>query len=273
MSESKKLPAQNSRCCLPEKIFFSAVQDTHETSGLQGARARLCLRAAAESEKRKTANQSKIEQKKEIMKVAMGELEGYRSACESRGGYYDSFRQNQYNEDFQANVKRLELAGVWDEIVEMLKRYELPEEFEGQKEWVVLGMEYRRLVEPLDIANYYRHLKNDDTGPYLERGRPRRYRYTQRWLEHFERKPSGSCGESILWAEVEELKIKTSNREPFAAVRGKVHEIERNLKTWLDERAVKTDAFLEGSSLVKLWTELHRQYPTEVQDITGFISS
>ncbi|KAK4766644.1 hypothetical protein SAY87_008286 [Trapa incisa] len=234
------------------------------------ARARLCLRAATEYEKQKAANLSKMERKKRIMKDAMTELESYRSDCEARGGYYDSFRKNQYTEDFQANVRRLELAGVWDEIVEMLKRYELPDEFEVQKEWVDLGTEYRRFVEPLDIANYYRHLKNEYTGPYLERGRPKRYRYTQRWLEHSGQKPSGSCGESVFWAEVEELRMKTSNRQPFAALKQKVDEIEKNLKEWLREGTVKRDAFLQGSTLVKVWTELHRLNPTEVQDITGF---
>ncbi|KAK4799274.1 hypothetical protein SAY86_024639 [Trapa natans] len=237
------------------------------------ARARLCLRAATESEKQKVANLSKIEQNKKIMKDAMTKLENYRFACEARGGYYDSFRKNQCIEDFQANVKRLELAGVWDEIVEMLKRYELPEKFEGQKEWVDLGTEYRRFVEPLDIANYYRHLKNEDTGPYLERGRPRRYRYTQRWLEQFGQKPSGSCGESTFWADLEELRMKTSNREPFAALKPKIDEMEKNLKRWLSEGTVKRDAFLEGSTLVKVWAELHRLNPAQVQDITGFISS
>ncbi|MED6203495.1 Protein eds1L, partial [Stylosanthes scabra] len=61
----------------------------------------------------------------------------------------------------------------------MLKRYELPDEFEGKKEWIELGTSFRRLVEPLDIANYYRHLKNEDTGPYMIKARPKRYRYTQ----------------------------------------------------------------------------------------------
>ncbi|KAI5406947.1 hypothetical protein KIW84_053267 [Lathyrus oleraceus] len=144
-----------------------------------GVRARLCLRAAGELEKQKERNEEKI--KKEIQKKAvasMRDLEEYKATCEKNKGkgYYDAFKVQKEEKDFQANVKRLVLAGVWDEIIEMLKRYKLPDEFEGKKEWIELGTRFRRLVEPLDIANYYGHLKNEDTGPYMNKARPKRYR-------------------------------------------------------------------------------------------------
>lgn len=96
----------------------------------------------------------------------MRELEDYKALCEINNGkgYYDAFKVQQDEKDFQANVKRLVLAGIWDEIIEMLKKYELPDEFEGKEDWIILGTRFRRLVEPLDIANYYRHLKHEDTG-------------------------------------------------------------------------------------------------------------
>ncbi|XP_075661047.1 protein EDS1-like isoform X2 [Castanea sativa] len=163
-------------------------------------RARLCLCAAGELEKRKTGNKESIDLKKPDIEKAMKYLEeGYRSNCENRGlGCYDAFKLQETHNDFNANVKRLELAGIWDEIIEMLKRYELPDAFEGLRDWVLLGTRYRRLVEPLDIANYYRHLKNEDTGAYMIRGRPKRYRFTQRWREHAEKMPVESSGESCF---------------------------------------------------------------------------
>lgn len=48
--------------------------------------------------------------------------------------------------DFHANITGLELAGMWDEIIEMLKRYELLDEFEGHKEWIELGTEYIQTI-------------------------------------------------------------------------------------------------------------------------------
>jgi enhanced disease susceptibility 1 protein len=76
---------------------------------------------------------------------------------------------------------------------------------------VNLGTLYRRLVEPLDIANYYKHSKNEDTGSYLSKGRPRRYKYTQKWHEQLQRIPFGSSLESCFWAIVEELQAEMSN--------------------------------------------------------------
>ncbi|KAK6123010.1 hypothetical protein DH2020_043257 [Rehmannia glutinosa] len=135
-------------------------------------RARLCLRAAGELEKQKMENQKKIDSNKDTIKEALKKIQEYKTSCEIRKiGYYDAFKIQKDITDFNANVKRLELAGIWDEIVEMIKRYELPDGFEGRKEWIELGTLFRRLLEPLDIANYYRHLKNEDTGPYMVKAR------------------------------------------------------------------------------------------------------
>ncbi|CAK8568092.1 unnamed protein product [Lathyrus sativus] len=83
-------------------------------------RARLCLRAAGVLEKQKERNEEKI--KKEIEEKAvesMRDLEEYKATCEiNKGkGYYDAFMVQKKEKDFQANVKRLVLAGVWDEWV------------------------------------------------------------------------------------------------------------------------------------------------------------
>lgn len=140
---------------------------------LQSTEGRLCLQAAWESEKQRAKNQMKADGNRDKMEKALNFLGDHRKDCELRGvGYYDSFRLQKNTEDFNANLKRLELAGLFDEITEMLKQMELPDGFEGRPEWVALGTEYRRLVEPLDFANYYRHAKNEDTGPYMIKGGP-----------------------------------------------------------------------------------------------------
>lgn len=49
---------------------------------------------------------------------------------DERVGFYDGFREHKQGEDdFKANVTRLELAGVWDEMMEKVRSYELPDEF------------------------------------------------------------------------------------------------------------------------------------------------
>ncbi|KAM1451947.1 hypothetical protein ACFX2I_038988 [Malus domestica] len=75
-------------------------------------------------------------------------------SCEHNVGYYDAFKLQKHRKDFDANVTRLVLAGIWDEITDMLKKYDLPDETEAISDWVELGTEYRHLAEPLEIANF-----------------------------------------------------------------------------------------------------------------------
>ncbi|KAJ0571301.1 putative EDS1, EP domain-containing protein [Helianthus annuus] len=68
-----------------------------------------------------------------------------------------------------SNKALLDLAKIWDVIVEMVRREDLPDDFEVWGELVDLGTRFRRVYEPLDIANYYRHSKGEDTGSrYME---------------------------------------------------------------------------------------------------------
>lgn len=199
------------------------------------------------------------------MKRLMEVLEGYREKSVIRNvGWYDAFKLQETEQDFIANVKRLELAGIWDEIIELLKRYELPDEFEGEKEWVDLGTSFRRLVEPLDIANYYRHAKNEGLGgPYVNKGRrPKRYIYTQRWREHDLKMIPGTSGESHFWAEVEELCSKTSSRDE-SELWAKVLQLEKDVLGWAEQKDLGGDVFLEKSTLVKWWKTLPKEHRRE----------
>ncbi|GLU21436.1 hypothetical protein SLE2022_375740 [Rubroshorea leprosula] len=234
-------------------------------------RARLCLRAAGEAEKQKLRNQKRIEDKKTEIEKGLAMLEEYKTRCEARKvGYYDAFKISKNVDDFNANVKRLELAGIWDEIIEMLKRDDLPDGFESQKDWVLLGTRYRHIVEPLDIANYYRHSKNEDTGPYLMRGRPKRYRFTQRWREHALRMPAGSSSESCFWAEVEELYI--SSQGAFEDVKERILILEMKVEEWIRNGELGKDVLLEDSTFVKWWKTLPHQHKS-VSRVKGLINT
>ena len=152
-----------------------------------------------------------------------------------------------------------------DEIIEKLRSYELPDEFEGNPEWIKRGTMYRTLVEPLDVANYYRHLKNKDCGPYMKEGcRPSRYRYTQRWLQHAERRPEEGYSDSCFWAEVEELyNIAIDNKGSFEDVKKRVVRLEAQINIWNKKRVLDKNVLLEGSTLVKWWKALPPQHREE----------
>ncbi|KAH9775957.1 protein eds1-related [Citrus sinensis] len=236
-------------------------------------RARLCLCAAGELEKQKRRNQDKINKKKTDIEKGLLALEGYKTRCEAgRVSYYDALKLSKDTDDFTANVRRLELAGIFDEIMEMLKRYELPDEFEGHREWINIGTRYRRIVEPLDIANYYRHLKNEDTGPYMKRGRPKRYRYTQRWLEYALKISAGSSGESCFWARIEDLCLRTINMGLFEDVKEEILSLEKQVEKWVQNRELGDDIFFEDSTFVKWWKKLP-QLHRSVSCISKFINN
>ncbi|XP_010550668.1 PREDICTED: protein EDS1-like [Tarenaya hassleriana] len=256
---------------------------------------RLCVLAAIEAENQRYENQKKVQKKQGEIESKLDWMEKYKTKCEApRTGYFDSFKASNEDLDFEANVKRAQLAGIFDEVLGLLKIYQLPDSFEECKEWINLATKYRRLVEPLDIANYYRHLKNEDTGAYMDNGRPNRYKYAQRWFEHGRWKQgsdlenifstkvkalnlgseqdikeklkfAGSkCG-SCVWAEVEELR-----REPYENLKGKpyqefwerVRALETMIDTWIDERELDTQMFLEGSTFHTWWTTLTQDHTT-----------
>ncbi|XP_019081952.1 protein EDS1 [Vitis vinifera] len=226
----------------------------------------LCLQATGELEKLKSRNQDKIiNDYKQKIEGELRKLSKYKEKAETCGlGYYDSFKLQEKEDGFQANVSRLVLAGYWDEMMEMLKAYKLPDEFEKSHDCIRLGTDYRRTVEPLDIANFYRHAKDEETGFYVKKGtRPKRYRYIQNWLEHAEKKPSGSRSESCFWAEVEDLRIKTRSNGSSPEIKQKVLQLGQNLIKWIDDESLGKDVLLENSTFVKWWKPLPPEYKSE----------
>ncbi|KAJ0248420.1 Protein EDS1 [Hirschfeldia incana] len=226
-------------------------------------RARQCVRAAFETEKQRADNQTKIYNKlPQIVEKLTWIEEEYKPRCKThKNGYYDSFKFSNEEKDFKANVSRAELAGLFDEVLGLVKKGLLPDGFEGHREWIELSTRYRRLIEPLDISNYHRHLKNEDTGPYMLKGRPNRYKHAQRGYEHELLKAGKSaeeikesrCG-SCFWADVEELKGKA-----YESV--EVKRFEKLVEGWIREREIDDEQiFLEGSTFRKWWLSLPEEH-------------
>ncbi|KAL8118276.1 protein EDS1B-like [Apium graveolens] len=221
------------------------------------ARARLCLRAAGEFEDQKKKNESSIDKYEVTIAEGLKEIEAYQIECEGCNmNYYDTFKLQDNTIDFKANIKRIELSGIWDEIIDLVQNYELPDEFESRQNWIMLGTQFRQLVEPLDIANYYRHSKNE-SGTYMKKGRPRRYKFTQRWSEHASKTEFRSISSSSFWAEVEELPNKK-----FEVIKEKleVETLEKALQKWQGEGKLGKHVFSDGSTVANLWKKLPEQH-------------
>eukprot|EP01018_Ginkgo_biloba_P029720 Gb_18097 [translate_table: standard] len=200
---------------------------------VQQINARLALQTALEGESRRNISNARKAGEYGKVQAAMAEIEWYKKSCKaSRVGYYDSFKRHNDERDFHANLARLKLAGFWDEIIEMVERHELPDDFEAQNKWINAGTAYRRLVEPLDIANYYRLGKHEDSGHYLWNARPRRYKTLEKWLHKKERirekerirnsepkrgrsRPASLTIDSCFWAYLEEVRDSLGASQVF----------------------------------------------------------
>ncbi|KAI7736570.1 hypothetical protein M8C21_028049 [Ambrosia artemisiifolia] len=235
------------------------------------ASAKWCLLAVEEAEKRKEKNMDQIKKfmkkyssnEKESTKIIedlLGEVMEYKiKHSDGSIDYYEAFKLQKDHEDFKANVNRLEQAKIWDVIVEMVRRKDLPDEFEVWGELVELGTRFRRVYEPLDIANYFRHSKGDDTGAKYMTVRPKRYKFTQRWHQHANVTGFELVSESNFVAEIEELMnevIKPKNKT-IEQVENDLASIKNKVEMWKkDEKIVDGDVFWGKSVLSKLKEKL-----------------
>ncbi|MFS7939820.1 putative carboxylesterase [Helianthus anomalus] len=235
------------------------------------ASAKWCLLAVEEAEKRKLKNMDQIKKsmrkyksneseyttKIKIIEDMLDEMHKYKEkARHGTTDYYEAFKLQDEHVDFEANVSRLEQAKIWDVIVEMVVRKDLPDEFEVWDELVVLATQFRRLYEPSDIANYYRHSKGDDNKglSYLE-VRPKRYKFPQRWYEHANVMGFELLSESNFVAEIEELMIP--KKKTVEEARKDFEDIKDKVQMWKsDEKIAYEDVFWGESVLSKLQEKL-----------------
>ncbi|KAI6691793.1 hypothetical protein NL676_019503 [Syzygium grande] len=152
------------------------------------------------------------------------EIEWYKAWCDKSNeqrGYYDFFKQRGASKrEFKINMNRFMLAAFWDNIIHMMDRKELSHDLHRRSKWVNASQFYMLLVEPLDIAEYYRsgmHLKK---GHYISNGRERRYEiFDQWWSKGAVRQKLGNRRteyvsltlDSCFWARVEEAKEWLNN--------------------------------------------------------------
>ncbi|KAI9154486.1 hypothetical protein LWI28_026948 [Acer negundo] len=200
------------------------------------------------------------------MKVYMAYLEWYKKSMSEKEGYYDSYKNNRFPEDMDVKKFKKKLNDYWKKVVEEAERMPMRENAPLHIRWLYGGTNYRRMVEPLDIAEYYnKGLKN-----YKADGRSEHYKKLEEWLEVdlHRSKPdnrkklnvSNSLTEdSCFWERVEEalMLCKSLRNEE-----GDRELTKRNLVTFevyvmeqIKNYAVSPHIFLEKSSFMRWWGE------------------
>ncbi|KAL2528812.1 Senescence-associated carboxylesterase [Forsythia ovata] len=203
-------------------------------------------------------------------KVDMAYLEWYKKVAEDEGGYYDSYKNGQSGsrDDIRSReeiIKRHRiLTQYWKKIVSEVQK--MPQEVgvSLRRRWLYSGTNYRRMVEPLDIADYYRKGHKD----YITQGRSGHYILLEQWFN--EAKPfqvvserNKACSlieDSCFWAHVEEAIISCdilndgqSSPEDQRSSKENLNRFENCVMDMIKNYEVSPEIFLPQSSFMKWW--------------------
>ena len=214
-----------------------------------------------------------------VVKMDMAQLEWYKKETKNRNiGYYDSYKRMSSQSDIDVVTYHRKLKQYWEKMVEEAEMKPQREGAAFRIRWLYAGTNYRRMVEPLEIADYYRNGgKNYDT-----EGRSTHYKQLEKWLEKEAKEKtkeetkatSGSNStstknvESILtfdscfWAHVEEalLSCKVVKDVQSSIIhkedaKGKLLEFEEYVYGLLKKYEVSSEIFLKESSYMIWWDE------------------
>ncbi|KAH9304202.1 hypothetical protein KI387_008606 [Taxus chinensis] len=249
--------------------------------GAQNHHARFALRKAREVKNEQDMNYEALNAELSKHQCHMAEVEWYKGHCKDNGpGYYDFFKERSNKKDFHVDLARKKLEFFWDNIIEKVKKHELPSDFHFQNKWINAGNAYRRLVEPLDIAEHYHYKSNEN---YLSDGvRPHRHIVLERWLQEKDQTRIGRdkkartkfaslTQDSCFWAHLEEiskalnvLQSGQGQHEVGNAQLKESLEFEDYVSKMIKDKSISFEIFLEHSSFMLWWqrySHLQHQSP------------
>ncbi|XP_034927784.1 senescence-associated carboxylesterase 101 isoform X1 [Populus alba] len=214
-----------------------------------------------------------LNEKLNMVKIRMAYLEWYKKDCKAKGaGYYDSYKNLSCKRDREVTKHKKVLSDYWKKLVEDFERKPQKEGAFMRETWLFAGTNYRRMVEPLDIAEYYRQTGKRD---YLTHGRSRHYILLEQWQKEQTEKLAGPPNDkkkqsvagiltedSCFWMKVEEaliscklLRDETSSTSEKQSAREFLNTFEQYVMDQINNYAVSPEIFLEKSSFTKWWKD------------------
>ncbi|KFK23720.1 hypothetical protein AALP_AAs72314U000100 [Arabis alpina] len=201
------------------------------------------------------------------MKLLMVYLEWYKKKSkEAEIGYYDKYRlEIQTTVNINVEGWKKEMNNYWILLVEEVEKKPQSDVSILSRRFLFSGNNYRRIVEPLDIAEYY----GKDDKEYRTLGRSRHYVMLEKWFgkesiktDRDKKRDLSSLltFDSCFWAEVEEAMIVINQLKAVEGMRdeeliGKLVKFEEYAWKMIGERAVSPEIFLEKSSFMSWWKE------------------
>ena len=212
-------------------------------------------------------------------KINMAKLEWYKKASEGKNmGYYDTYKSKMFMSDINVEEIVKRLVNYWMDVVEEADKQPQTEGASLQTRWLYAGITYKKMVEPLCIADFYNDRKDClDTG--YER-LPHFIRLEQLYEELKvtkgskldERKKNISHNlteDSCFWARVEEaiilcesLKVQETSAEALKQKKTsaeKLKKFEEYVMGLVREYKVSPEIFLKRSSFMKRWWEEYKE--------------
>lgn len=201
------------------------------------------------------------------MKTEMAYMEWYKKLTRTLGGYYDAYKSATTSGELRSKANLVKhrriLTRCWTDAVNEAKKTD-GKDFPFRL--LMAGNNYRRMVEPLDIAEYYKGYKQGQKDYWAE-GRSEHYILLEKWLNELpntvsQRTKAASFSEdSCFWAHVEEALILVSmlsseesspeNEELFR----KLNHFEEYVMDSIVKHILDPEIFLEESSFMKWWSE------------------
>ncbi|XP_039165168.1 senescence-associated carboxylesterase 101-like [Eucalyptus grandis] len=207
------------------------------------------------------------------MKVYLAYLEWYMKVCKANGqgpGYYDSFKNAGERRDSGVYKYKTILTNYWEHLVNEAEKKPHLLGTRLRSHWLYGGTNYRRIVEPLDIAEHYKRGRKD----YIKQGRSKHYILLEKWLKHQEengRERAGHLNSKLeniescvtedlcFWARVEEAirscRLLDSRGSLDGSEREKLVKFKEDVVALIKDYAVSPDIFLEKSSYMQWWRE------------------
>ncbi|KAB1223059.1 hypothetical protein CJ030_MR2G022338 [Morella rubra] len=205
------------------------------------------------------------------MKINMARLEWYKKLSKDKGtGYYDSYKNETNTSDLDVVKYKRILTCYWEELVAEVDKKPQKEGATFRTRWLFGGTNYRRMTEPLFIAEHYKNGKSD----YIKTGRSEHYKLLEQWYNEDQEKAASDplskkanvkaslTDDSCFWALVEEARISCkllSNGDSSVSTKN-IHkanliEFEADVLGMLENYAVTPEIFLRNSSFMQWWSE------------------
>ncbi|XP_065876558.1 lipase-like PAD4 [Euphorbia lathyris] len=272
----------------PESSYEAGVSLALHSSGLgsQDPVAQDCLKLARRMGRTPSLNCANLAIRLSKITPYRAEIEWYKACCDKSDdglGYYDSFKQRGGSKrDYKVNMNRHKLNQFWDNVIKMLENNELPLDFERRAKWINASQFYKLLVEPLDIAEYYRTGMQVVKGHYVKHGRERRYKIFDRWWndrtvkeEDKKKKKRRSKFASLtqdtcFWAKVEEAREWLDNLRSEIDPRNQnnlwdnINVFERYARELVERKEVSKDVLAKNSSYC-MWVKDYQVVKAQVR--------